>query len=225
MSIDVVRAMNCIVIDDDLVQQHLISEFINKTEGVNLIHVYSNVSEVIGELDDIDLLFLDVEMPGMSGIEFLEKYNPKSNVILITSKRVYALDGFDNDVVDFLLKPISYQRFLKSINKIEKLKPEIDSMYVKSNGAIVKIKFNEINWIQSASEYVVIHIGSKRYMVYSSMEKILNKLPENFIRVHRSNIVNSSKVDSVKGFVVKIEGQEVKISKTYKQQLMSILKL
>lgn len=221
--------MRCIVIEDDLVQQQLILNHINETETLTLVGCYTNSIDAIKELpvDNPELIFLDVEMPGMSGIEFLEKFNPKAQIILTTSKKKYALQAYDNDVTDYLLKPISYPRFLKAVNKAikhsEKSNPEKDFLFIKSNGAKNKIMYNDILWIQSASEYIIIYTTKGKYMVYSSMNSILERLPHYFIRVHRSNIVSLNKIEKIHGNIIEIDGQFIKVSRGYKNSLKAKL--
>jgi len=213
--------MNCIVIDDDVVQQHIICEYINETKGLHLLNKYSSATEAIGYIQNpsLDVIFLDVEMPNMSGIEFLEQIKPESNVILITSNKDYALEAYNNDVVDYLLKPISYPRFLHSISKIVETAKKY--LFIKSNGANVKIDCDTILWVESASEYLVIYTNTKKHLIYSSMAAILSKLPSNFMRVHRSNIVNVDKIDSVTSKIVFIGKSNIKVSKTYSKLLKS----
>jgi DNA-binding LytR/AlgR family response regulator len=217
--------MRCILIEDDIVQQQLIRNYINETTTLTLIACYTNSISAIKELpkDDPEIIFLDVEMPGMSGIEFLENFNPQAQIILTTSKKEYALQAFENDVADYLLKPISYPRFLKAVNKVikqsKKSTLEKDFLFIKANGVQVKLKFNDILWIQSASEYIIIYAINGKYMVYSSMNSILERLPQNFIRVHRSNIVSLNKVEKIHKNIIEINGQFIKVSKKYRASL------
>jgi DNA-binding LytR/AlgR family response regulator len=217
--------MRCIVIEDDLVQQQLICNYINETTTLTLIASYTNSISAIKELpkDDPEIIFLDVEMPGMSGIEFLENFNPQAQIILTTSKKEYALQAFENDVADYLLKPISYPRFLKAVNKVitQSIKPnsEKNFLFIKANGAQIKLKFNDILWIQSASEYILIYTLNGKHIVYSSMNAILEKLPKNFIRVHRSNIVSLNKIEKIHNNIIEMNGQLIRVSKSYKNGL------
>ena len=225
--------MNCIVIDDDKVQRKLVCSYIKETDSITLLKYFDESSSIANELENlnVDIIFLDVEMPKMSGIEFLEKNKPQAEVILISSNKDYAIEGFDYDVADFLLKPISYARFLKSLSKVRKriLQTAEDSgddfLFVKSNGEMVKLLFSEVLWVQSANEYIVIYTEEGKYMVYSSMADILDKLPDNFMRVHRSNIIALDKVEKFSKNELLISGKSVKVSKTYKADLVKKLGL
>ncbi|PCI96377.1 MAG: hypothetical protein COB15_10440 [Flavobacteriales bacterium] len=223
--------MNCIVIEDNIVQEQLIVSHINETRTLNLLGSYPNCESAIIKMNTskVDILFLDIEVPGMNGLEFLEKYNLQkdTHVIITTAKSKYAIKAFDNGVTDYLLKPISYNRFTKAIKKvigksiIESIKK--DFMFIKSKGSFIKLLFQDIVWIRSSCEYVIIYTINKKYMIYSSMNKIMEKLPSSFIRIHRSNIVSIDKIDRIDGDSLELDGQMVKISKTYKNDLMSKL--
>jgi DNA-binding LytR/AlgR family response regulator len=219
--------MKCIVIEDDIVQQELILNLINETDSLNFIRSYESSISAIKDLSniDVDIIFLDVEMPGMSGIEFLEQFKlpEQTKVILTTSNKEYAIQAFDNGVTDYLLKPISYPRFLKAVNKVinqsKNTSSSKDFLFIKSNGAQVKLKFDDILWLQSASEYIMIYTTKGKHMVYSSMDSILEKLSNNFVRVHRSNIISLDKIEKIHNNIIEIDGQLIKVSKGYKDNL------
>lgn len=225
--------MNCIIIEDNKVQEQLLASHIEDIGELELLGSYSECKSAIKKLtnSDVDILFLDVEIPNMNGLEFLEKCNLKENtyVILTTANPKYAIEAFDSGVTDFLLKPISYTRFSKAISKVKNQikmnNSKKDFMFIKSRGSYVKLLYKDILWIQSSSEYVIIYTSSKKYMVYSSMAAILEKLPSTFIRVHRSNIVSVDKIDKLDGNILEVSGQSVKISKMYKESLMTKLGL
>jgi DNA-binding LytR/AlgR family response regulator len=219
--------MNCIVIEDDLLQLELLLNYIDKTESLNLIGSFSCSIDAIKALPnlDLDIVFLDVEMPGMSGIDLLDEYEfpQKTKVILTTSSGSYALKAFDKGVTDYLLKPMTYPRFIKAVNRVVQLKkrllPSKEYLFVKIGKVRKKVLFDDILWIKSASEYVIIHTLKGNYMVYSSMNDILARLPDSFIRVHRSNIVSISKIEKIHNDVVEINNELIKVSKSYKNDL------
>jgi DNA-binding LytR/AlgR family response regulator len=226
--------MKCIIIDDDPFQRHLLSQYINQVDHLELIGEFDSASKAIQFLSghEPDLIFLDIEMPGMSGVEFLEQFKPKANIILISSKEEYAINGYTFEVQDYLLKPISFARFTRSVNRIvtrtmhESSSPEAANyLFIKDKGIYQKILISDIQYIQSSSEYVTIHSKNKRVMLYSSMDGILKKLPANFIRVHRSFIVNLNAIERVNGNTVEIVNQSINVSKTYHDELMGALGL
>lgn len=227
--------MNCIIIDDDSFQRHLLAQYIEQTEQLKLINEFDTATKSISYLskNPVDLIFLDVEMPEMNGVEFLEQFKPESEIILMSSEDKYAIDGFHLDVTDYLLKPISFARFTRSVNKVLSRYSETgntteshsDFLFIKDKGIYYKVQFSDIIYIQSSSEYVMIHTRNKRIMLYSSMDGILKKLPSNFMRVHRSYIVNLNSIERVNGNTVEINNQSISISKTYHTTLMSSLGL
>jgi len=220
--------MNCIVIEDNLVQEQLINSHINETSSLQLLGSYPDCSSAIRTMNNfkVDILFLDIEMPGENGLEFLEHYklDEDTQVILTTTNSKYAIRAFEAGVTDYLMKPISYQRFSKSINKvIERNKISSfkkDFMFIKSKGLFIKLMFQDIVWIKSSFEYVIIYTLDNKYMVYSSMAQILKKLPNSFVRVHRSNIVSLNRIDKIDGNVLEVNGEMVKVSKMYKNDLL-----
>jgi DNA-binding LytR/AlgR family response regulator len=228
--------MNCILIEDDSFQRHLISQYIDQTEGLHLVAEFETATKSIPYLAQhpVDLIFLDIELPEMNGVEFLEQFKPTAKIIFISSASKYAVDGFNLEVSDYLLKPISFARFSRSVSKILDYHRENDSntevspsdfLFVKDKGIYHKILFRDIQYIQSSSEYVMIHTKEKRILLYSSMDGILKKLPTNFMRVHRSFIVNLACIDRVNGNTLEVNNQSISISKTYQFDVMNQLGL
>lgn len=226
--------MKCILIDDDSFQRHLLSQYIDQIDQLELIGEFDSATSSIQFLSShqVDLIFLDIEMPNMNGIEFLEQFKPQAKIILISSKEKYAIDGFHLEVCDYLLKPISFARFSRSVNKLlhgsstdTKILEKNKYLFIKDKGIYQKIQISDIQYIQSSSEYVTIHTKVKRTMLYSSMDNILNKLPSNFLRVHRSFIVNLDVIECVNGNTVEINGQSISVSKTYREDLLEKLGL
>ncbi|MBL4862610.1 MAG: response regulator transcription factor [Crocinitomicaceae bacterium] len=218
--------MNSIVIDDDRVQQQMLCHFIKATEGLRLVGEYSSAISAISQIQKLnpDVIFLDVEMPKMSGIEFLNEVKPQSKVVLYTGNKDYALDGFDHGVVDFLLKPISYERFLAAISKLKNIVDKDEFIFVKTRRGNTKVFLHDIYWIQSAGEYITLHTAKGKFTMYSSMADILDKLTDQFIRVHRSNIINLEWVSSFSKDRIEIEDTIIKVSKTYAHELKDKLK-
>jgi DNA-binding LytR/AlgR family response regulator len=167
----------------------------------------------------------------MNGVEFLEQFKPESEIILISGKDKYAVDGFDLEVADYLMKPISFARFNRAISKImlRKQQDQVDDLsqflFIKDKGVYQKVLISDIQYIQSSSEYVTIYTKSKRTMLYSSMDGMLRRLPSNFMRVHRSFIVNLNAIDKVNGNMVEVNNQTISVSKTYQHELMGQLGL
>jgi two-component system LytT family response regulator len=220
--------MKCILVDDDTVSRQLIKDFILDKKELELVGDFGTMEETLKFLAsaEVDLIFLDVELPGMNGIEFIEEFKPKARIILISAEEKYAVNGFNLEVSDYLLKPVSFARFNRSVDKVisnQRIIPKYDFLFIKDKGVYQKILIPEIQYIQSSSEYVTIHTKQKRIMLYSSMEGILNKLPSNFKRVHRSYIVNIDAIEKVNGNSLEVNKQFISVSKTYHESIMSEL--
>lgn len=230
--------MNCIIIDDDLMSRKIIEEFVARTDQLNLVNSYENAVDAINAFsneEDIDLIFLDIEMPEMSGIDFLKTLQNPPQIIIISSKDKYALDAFNYDVIDYLLKPITYSRFFKAINKANvRFKNKVDSkeneIFIKKNSALVRLKYDEILWIEALENYVIFNTFSDRYTIHFTMKAIEQKLPAHqFTRVHRSFIVNTSSINVIEDNSVIIKTKDgaksIPIGKSYKDKLMGDINL
>jgi DNA-binding LytR/AlgR family response regulator len=223
--------MKCYIIEDDKVQQEILKNYIKRTDGLTLIGVFDNVMNLQNLLfeESPDVLFLDVELPGKSGIDFVNQavLPSNTNIIVVTSQKNYALDAFEINAVDYLLKPVKYERFQKSVDKVKKIMREVKVketyFFVRTGGADVKIQFNDVLWIESAGEYVTIKTTGKKHMVYSNMNDMLKKLGPGFMRVHRSYIVNLDKVNSIHKNIVDIDGAHIRVSKTYVKKLAELI--
>jgi two-component system LytT family response regulator len=220
--------MNCVIIDDDSVSRQLLSAFAEQAQEIETVKEFGTIQEALPYLNStlVDIIFLDVELPDMNGIEFLEQFKPNAKIVLISGHEKYAIDGFNLEVSDYLLKPITLLRFTKCIQKLQsskRLVPKNDFLFIKDKGIYQKILIPEIQYIQSSSEYVTIHTKQKRIMLYSSMDGILSKLPSNFKRVHRSYIVNVDAIEKVNGNSLEVNKQFISVSKTYHESIMSEL--
>jgi DNA-binding LytR/AlgR family response regulator len=230
--------MNCIIIDDDLMSRRIIEEFVNRTDQLNLLSSYENAVDAINAFsteEDIDLIFLDIEMPEMSGIDFLETLTNPPQIIIISSKDKYALDAFNYDVTDYLLKPISYSRFFKAVNKANvrfknKVDTKDDEIFIKKNSALVRLKYQDILWVEALENYVIFNTFNEKYTIHFTMKAIEQKLPSNrFTRVHRSYIVNTSSINVIEDNAVIIKthdgSKSIPIGKSYKDKLMGDINL
>ena len=229
--------MNCIIVDDDEMSRSTVQHFVEQTDFLNLKAVCASATEAIKALGEssIDIIFLDIEMPQMSGLEMLETLQTKPYVILITSKSEYALEAFEHSVVDYLMKPLQYIRFVKAVNKVLELKntsaiSKIDiteeDIFVKSELKYVRLKFSEVYYVEAMADYVVLYLKDTKHIIHSTMKGIEKKLPsDTFARVHRSYIVNISRVDLVENTNIVINGNKIPIGASYKADFMTRLKI
>ncbi len=226
--------MKCIIVDDDQIQRELLKAYVKEIENLECVGSFENARDALAALqdEDIDILFLDVEMPQMSGLDLLKTLTRKPQIILVTSYEKYAVDAFDFDVTDFLVKPIDFNRFVKSVNKaIDRIKRNIPidedyDMFVKDGSQLIKINTADIQYIMALSDYVRIVTPQKEYAILYTMKNIMDKLPRNrFSRVHRSYIIRLDKIDKIEDHVIEIGDALIPISKSYRDDLYQKLNL
>jgi len=231
--------INCIIIDDELPAIQLIEDYVARITFMNVLKSFNNAIEPVSFLqaNKVDVIFLDVEMEGFTGLQFIKSLLQKPKIILTTAYDQYALEAFNLNVCDYLLKPISFERFLTAINKCchvtENGSFEVntsidfiqnDYIYIKENKKIHKIFLSDINYIESMKEYIKIHTSSGRYITKTSISNFDTKLPQdNFIRVHKSYIISISKIKSFTSTTIELENMEIPISRTYKNAVMNAL--
>lgn len=228
--------MRCIIVDDDKVSRLLLESHIRKTDILSLESSFESAAEAINYFNSsnaVDLIFLDVEMPDMDGMEFLEVSNNLPQIIIVSAKEKYAVKAIEYDVTDYLVKPVSQSRFLKAVNKAkEKFDDEIarnsaKGIFIKSSSSsFIRLLYDDIVWIEALENYVVINTEDDKYTIHFTMKAILDKIPQDqFKRVHRSFIVNMDKVNMIEDnmMMLKLAGgkkKSVPIAKSYKDQLM-----
>jgi DNA-binding LytR/AlgR family response regulator len=228
--------MNCIIIDDDKVSRMIIEKYISKTDFLKYTASFDNAVEAINYLNkdsDIDLIFLDIEMPEMNGVEFIENLQKLPRVIVVSAKEKYALQAIEYDVTDYLLKPVTYARFFKAVSKAyEKYKEETASktttegIFIKSSSAsFIRLLYNDIFWIEALENYVVVNTFDDKFTIHFTMKSLLDKLPAGiFKRIHRSFIVNVNKISIIEDNMIvmktKLGNKSVPIAKSYKDDLL-----
>lgn len=231
--------MKCIVIDDDALSRRVIEEFITRTDFLSFANSFQNAIEAINPLDktpeDVDLIFLDIEMPEMDGIDFLNTLKNLPQVIIVSSKEKYALEAFDYDVTDYLLKPVTYGRFYKAVLKAKNIhearsKKESDEIFIKKNSALVQLKYDDILWVEALENYVIVNSYNEKFTIHFTMKSIESQLPDSqFKRVHRSYIVNVRKINRIEDNSVFIKSNEgvkaIPIGKAYKDKFMGDINL
>lgn len=234
--------MNCIIVDDDNFSVRIIEEFVNQTEGLALLGTFTNAIEAVNwlnnsEKEPVHLIFLDIEMPEMSGIEFLRALNVIPQVIIYSSQEKYALESYEYDVTDYLLKPVTYARFIKSFTRArerferkENPVKQSTEIFIKNNSSLVRVKYDDILWIEALENYVVVNTFKEKYTIHFTMKSISDKMPsERFMRIHRSYIVNFSKISAIEDNSVIIRTESgnrvIPIGKSYKDKLLNDINL
>lgn len=226
----------CIIIDDEPIAIKVIREHLERFDNIECINGFTKAIDAIEVLnkDNIDLLFLDINMPGISGIEFLKSLTNPPKVIFTTAYRNFAVDAFELDVLDYLVKPISFERFLKAINKFLSLyKPESnketkktqekDYIILKADKKNYKLKFTDIVFIESLDNYVKVHTINFSIICYESLSNLVKQLPNDFIRIHRSYIINISKIDVYTSSYIEIGKRKFIIGRNYKEEVSKSL--
>ena len=231
--------IKCVIVDDEPLARRVIKKYLLKIPSLKLVKECSNAIEATSVLHEnkIDLIFLDVKMPELSGLEFLKILSDPPLVILTTAFSEYALEGYEYSVVDYLLKPIAFNRFLKSVNKAierigEKKSIQTDDdlqekkyIFLRSDKAEHKINLSDIIYVEGCGNFVKIYFSDKMLLVPETMTAIQDMLPSNkFARVHKSFIVSFEKIDKLEGNTLKIKDKRIPIGKYYKKQFEEQLK-
>lgn len=229
------------IVDDEPLARQLLESYIGKIEGLTLVKRCENAIEAFSFLQQhpVDLIFLDIQMPQVTGIDLLRSLKDRPKVILTTAFREYAFDAYDLDVADYLLKPISFERFLRGIGKIYQInkRPESESLpeanstayseaylYFKEDREMIKVYLNDIQYIESLRDYVRVRTFDKQIITYQKISYLEQKLPENkFIRIHRSFIVPLDKILSFTANTVKIGKTDIPIGRNYKNETLKAL--
>lgn len=232
--------IRCVIIDDEPLARKLLIDFIDKTPTLKLEGSFSSALKSLDVLHNrpVDVIFLDIQMPDITGIDFLKTLKKKPFVVLTTAYAEYALEGFELDVVDYLLKPFDFSRFLKSINKIsqridsgisvrtldERRTEQPQILFVKDGNKRVKIELNSILFIQGTREYATIHIPNKKIMTLQTLKSLEEELPETFIRVHNSYIIYIPAINTITKNEIEIGEEIIPIGISYKKQFHEALK-
>lgn len=230
--------INCIAIDDEPLALSKLEGFISKVPDLKLIRTFDNAVEAIGWLKEnsVDLIFLDIQMEQLTGIQFLEATGSTSRVIITTAYDQYAIRGFELNVTDYLLKPFSFQRFVQAANKVmeyysqkqnsqQSLQKTESYIFVKTEYRFERIDIDDILYIEGMKDYLRIICTDKKIMTLQSFAKIEESLPSNkFCRIHKSFIVAIDKIKSVERCVILIADQRIPVSNTYKESFFSKIK-
>jgi len=234
--------IRCLVVDDEPLALHILEDYISKIPFLQLVKATTNPIEALTlvQTGDIDLTFLDVQMPELTGIQFLKIANGKAKVILTTAYPQYALEGYELDVVDYLLKPIAFDRFFKSVQKAQTIIQPVaktiqtelvqqddfstDFIFVKTEHKIQKVYLHDILFIEGLKDYISIFTPAERIITLQGMKKMEDALPErHFVRVHKSYIVALNKIDSIERSRIQIGDKIIPVGDTYRDEFFRII--
>ncbi len=227
------KQISCIIVDDEAIARDIIFSHISKIENIEVIAQCQNAIEAFNVIrqNQVDLVFLDINMPDISGIAFAKSINSAIKIIFTTAYRDYAVEGFELQAVDYLLKPIAFERLLKAVNRYfdvnsnttllaENHDSESDFIFVRADRRMHKIDFDTIIYIESYSDYIKIHLNSTTLVTRETISAIEAKLPKSeFMRIHRSYIISVKKIESFTNEYIAISGKELPISRSYKKDV------
>jgi len=229
------KKLSCIIVDDEPGASKVLQEFVDQVPFIELGGKFESAmkAEEFLKTNATDLIFLDIEMPKFSGLQFLQKSNVDSMVIITTAFPQYALDGYELDIIDYLLKPFAQSRFLKAVHKareyyqmknmaVSLLRPVF--IFIKGDRRIEKIALNDILYAEVIGNYTQILTETKKVVSYLTMKSLESQLPaDDFIKVHQSFLVNCSKIDAIEGNEIKIGGKSLPMSRNYREMVMRIV--
>ncbi len=226
------KSITCLIVDDELSSQRVLQHFVTETEVLDLKATCSTAAEAFKYLQlhgNVDLLFLDINMPKQSGLEFYKTLKNPPQVIFTTAYAQYAVDGFEVNAVDYLLKPIAYERFLTAINKVlsnQNNSIETDDFTVlKENKSLHKVFYKDIQYVEAFGDYVKVHTEEKTITTHSTFSKLIDSLPDYFLRTHKSFSINLNKMNHLSGNQITLDTHTIPIGQTYKQTVLKALNL
>lgn len=230
------KIIQCLIVDDEPMAREILVSHLQKVNAVNVVATCKNAIEAFNEINSnqIDLIFLDINMPEISGLSFAKSINKNIKVIFTTAYREYAIDGFNLQAVDYLLKPISFERLLQAVNKYlgensvvevnkisEITSEKNDFIFVRADRKMVKVNFSEINYVESFSDYIKITSADKTVVTRETISNIEAKLPKSiFLRIHRSYIISIPKIESFTNEFIEIHKKALPISRSYKKDVL-----
>ena len=231
----------CLIVDDEMPARELLKEFVAKIPNLELVGVCNNAidAKLFLATTLVDVLFLDIQMPDFTGVDLIRilPNTARPSIILSTAYEKHAIDGYQLGITDYLLKPFTFERFFQAVNKAISEKTMAhdlpvhtettvvnDHIFLKTGSKIVRVPFQDLFYIEGFREYIKVHTSTQRHIIYQSMSKVLEALPaDKFVRVHRSFIINLSKIDNIDGNLIKIGNNEVPISKSQRDHFMTLI--
>lgn len=220
--------INCIIIDDEPSSLSILRNYIEKVDFIVLIAEFSNAIDALNYLSkngEVDLIFLDINMPKISGLSFYKSLQNPPSVIFTTAYSEYAVEAFNVSALDYLLKPFSFDRFLTAVNKLihqksKETKQETKPLFIKSDKKIHKVLPEAITYIEAYGDYVKIHLEDSFLLTYNTFKNVLAELPSIIVKVHKSYAVNITKAHSIEGNQVVVNQQKIPIGNTYKNDFL-----
>ena len=228
------KKLTCIIVDDEPVARKILQEFTGQVPFLELIGKFEGAqkAEEFLKIRQPDIIFLDIEMPRVSGLDMLKRINVESMVILTTAFPQYALEGYELDIIDYLLKPFALHRFMKAVQKAKDFRemkttgnaPAPSYIFIKSERRIERVELNDILYAEVMGNYMTVHTDRKSIIAYLTMKSLETQLPQtDFIKIHQSFLVNRSRIESVEGSELKVGNKTLPISRQYRESVMSLV--
>ncbi|WP_420319069.1 LytR/AlgR family response regulator transcription factor [Ekhidna sp.] len=218
--------IKCCIVDDEPLARSGIEGYVEKIPYLNCSGTFSSAIDLLSELEILnpELLFLDIQMPHLTGLDFVKSLKNPPKVIFTTAYDQYALEGFELDVIDYLMKPISFDRFLKATEKAKLLlKDTRDSFFVKTDKRMEKVRFDDILYIESMQNYVIVNVNNEKLITHTTLKSMTENLPENFIQIHKQYIINKRHIAAIEGNQIVLEGNKLPISRTYREKALNAI--
>ncbi len=229
--------VRCIIVDDEPLARDVIEKYVSRIASLQMMYSCKSAYEAISFLQThkVDLIFLDIEMPGLNGLQMLDTLTYKPHIILTTAYSKYAVKSYEYTVTDYLVKPISFERFLKAVNKVQLNRDTRNSVssdsesfsdgfiFLKADKESHRVSFKDIEYIEAYGNYLKVHLLKRMILVYETMNSIENRLPVEFLRVHKSFIIPLPKISKISGNRIFINDAEIPVGKFYKKSLLDSL--
>lgn len=227
--------IRCLIVDDEPLAREILGQYVSQSDELQLVGACKNANEVVELLqkESVDVLFLDIQMPGISGMALMKSLENPPLVVFTTAYDQYAVEGYEVSAVDYLLKPISPDRFKKAVEKVREMiqykkssSRDLDYMFIRADYQDIKVMFDDILYVEGLKDYVKVVTKEKRIITLTNIKGMLEKLPQDrFIRVHKSYIVAKDKVQTIKGTILTIDDKEIPIGLTFKDNFMKGMNL
>lgn len=227
--------IRCLIVDDEPLAREILGQYVSQSDELQLVGTCKNANEVVELLqkEPVDVLFLDIQMPGISGMALMKSLENPPLVVFTTAYDQYAVEGYEVSAVDYLLKPISPDRFKKAVEKVREMiqykkssSRDLNYMFIRADYQDIKVMFDDILYVEGLKDYVKVVTKEKRIITLTNIKGMLEKLPQDrFIRVHKSYIVAKDKVQTVKGTILTIDDKEIPIGLTFKDNFMKGMNL